>query len=652
MSTAASTSQIVTLPVIPELYNPSFLDVLLPVRGATASVQKSQTEPRHPMMDALKASASLTLTENLSPAYSSTSSAVLDAFQTLKPYASDSNIPAALKKAWAEDPQLTLRLIWNSRSIHDGKGEKEVFYHEDSEIQEARIDMHIQRQTTEKVKGREQRIAANLCFHAQLVSKLSSDPRFRALYIAVARLYAERLREDISLFERANSLPHGEERTTLMRQISLAGKWAPTPGGSHDRPTNLATAIALILHNEHSVGPALSTSHDTELATAEAHVLRSFYQRWVLAPLRKANSCPEPLMSSNRWTEIIYTCVPSTCMKNNTAAFFKHDPSGFERYLESVESGKKTISGATLMPHEIVRAAMLSYQDSQYQPTPGKPSIKDIRKRLAQTQLRAIEAQWKTMIERVREAGTLDNALAICDVSGSMGFISDVKSSGHVEPILPAISLSLVLAQISQPPFANNFITFSAEPEFVQLDPSLPLGELVESMSNARWNMNTNLNAVFLELLLPLALRNNLKQEDMIKRLFVFSDMQFDASQPYSDANAESAWETNHDVIEKAFREAGYEMPEIVYWNLEQERDAFPVLYDRKGVAMMNGFSPAMLKVFLGEGEETEENMDVDDGWETVEADPVKNTKDEFNPINVMKKALAKKSFDGLVVVD
>jgi len=37
-------------------------------------------------------------------------------------------IDALLAKLWAEDPALTLRVIWNTRSIHDGKGDKELFY--------------------------------------------------------------------------------------------------------------------------------------------------------------------------------------------------------------------------------------------------------------------------------------------------------------------------------------------------------------------------------------------------------------------------------------------------------------------------------------------------------------------------------------------
>lgn len=52
----------------------------------------------------------------------------------------------------------------------------------------------------------------------------------------------------------------------------------------------------------------------------------------------------------------------------------------------------------------------------------------------------------------------------------------------------------------------------------------------------------------------------------MVKRLFVFSDMQFDASLINKSGGG---WETTHDRIVKAFKKAGYEMPEIVYWNLQ-----------------------------------------------------------------------------------
>jgi len=230
-----------------------------------------------------------------------------------------------------------------------------------------------------------------------------------------------------------------------------------------------------------------------------------------------------------------------------------------------------------------------------------------------------------------------------------MGSIDGGYKKGHVDPILPAISLSLILATLAKPPFNAGFITFSAEPAFVQIDLSESLAEQVMFMRRADWSQNTDFRAVFLNLLLPLALKNRIKQEDMIKRLFVFSDMQFDSSNDSSwSRQATTPWETTYDAIERAYKNAGYEVPQIVYWDLSGigQFKTVEVQSDRKGVAMMNGFSPALSKVFMGEDSEWEEVTVSEDG--TV----VEKKEDEFNPINVMKKALLRKSFDGLVVLD
>ena len=43
-----------------------------------------------------------------------------------------------------------------------------------------------------------------------------------------------------------------------------------------------------------------------------------------------------------------------------------------------------------------------------------------------------------------------------------------------------------------------------------------------------------------------------------------------------------------------------------------------------------------------------------EEGWEAVKADDAEPAQEKvkFNPVEVMKKALSKKSYDGLVVVD
>jgi hypothetical protein len=174
-------------------------------------------------------------------------------------------------------------------------------------------------------------------------------------------------------------------------------------------------------------------------------------------------------------------------------------------------------------------------------------------------------------------------------------------------------------------------------------------------MSEADFAMNTNFEAVFLDLLLPLAKKHAIPQDQMIKRIFVFTDMQFDASQVTNFYGVASAplsaadWETSHDVIERAYKEAGYEMPQIVYWDLSNPRyhagNTAPVTGERKGVALLSGFSPSLLKVFMGVKNEDE------DEWEEVTKDGEK-VENEFDPVAIMRKVLGRKSFEGLVVVD
>ncbi|KAF8993016.1 hypothetical protein BDQ17DRAFT_1392732 [Cyathus striatus] len=637
MSTIAdprtATSQVITLPNIPELFNPNFLDILLPPTNHSSDTKlPNQNEnppaPPNAMIEALKLTGNRTYTENRARAYNSTGSPLLDAFQLLNSYLKRAKIARHLSKAWMEDPSLTLKIIWNLRSIHDGKGDKRLFYRAfgwlyDNHPRTAISNLHLLVEPQDrrshgywkdllnilclatrrelhdadptfldeyKIWRSEQRAGV----YDQLVRRLN-DPKYRALYIAIARLFAERL-----------STP--ADRIPLLREISLAGKWAPTPGKSHDCVYNISTAIAQLVHSSEALKTQPKALSGALNPRDKALILRSVYQRWVLTELRKVIPVPETLMSANRWSEISYSRVPSTCMHSNNMHFFRHDPEGFQRYLLEVEKGKVRISGATLMPHKLVKkavdlAARSAHLGNKY------PLLVEPMNELKKMQMRVVEAQWKTLIERLKASGVLENSIAICDTSGSMGLISDTLISKHDDvPIFPAIALSLIIAHLSKPPFNAGFITFSATHEFVQLDLSKSLDETVYAIHNAEWGMNTDFNAVFLKLLLPLAIKNNVKQEDMIKRLFVFSDVQFD-------------------------EEAGYEVPEIVFWDMSEGERTVEVSCNRRGVAMMNGFSPAMLKVFMGEGEEV-------------------GDKKEFNPVNVMMRVLVKESFGGLVVVD
>ena len=106
-----------------------------------------------------------------------------------------------------------------------------------------------------------------------------------------------------------------------------------------------------------------------------------------------------------------------------------------------------------------------------------------------------------------------------------------------------------------------------------------------------------------------------------MRRLYVLSDMEFD------QANNTDSWATDHEEITRKFREAGYRVPEMVYWNLSQHQTgSTPVCAAQPGAALVSGFSKGMLLAVMG-GE-------------------------ELTPMSTLKHALAGKMYDKVVVVD
>jgi hypothetical protein len=68
-------------------------------------------------------------------------------------------------------------------------------------------------------------------------------------------------------------------------------------------------------------------------------------------------------------------------------------------------------------------------------------------------------------------------------------------------------------------------------------------------------------------------------------------------------------------------------------------------------VALLSGFSSNLLKIFMEDPDSFRKEME---GLEIVDKDGSTTTveKDTINPIDVMMKAIMKKSFDGLQVID
>ena len=126
------------------------------------------------------------------------------------------------------------------------------------------------------------------------------------------------------------------------------------------------------------------------------------------------------------------------------------------------------------------------------------------------------------------------------------------------------------------------------------------LSERVYSISSAKWGMSTNLNGTF-DVILSHAKRNRVMQSDMPNVILILSDMEFNQG---VDPNS-----TSMEHIRAAYSAAGYEVPKIVFWNLNARTGNVPVTFREDGTALVSGFSPAIMKSLLAGRDFTPEGI-------------------------------------------
>lgn len=417
--------------------------------------------------------------------------------------------------------------------------------------------------------------------------KFDHDNFYKKVRDATIPNAAKELHEAIvKLF--VDSLVQDKRQMNKAKPVSLFSKWLPSQDSYLNRTTALFDDVAMqIYHMDHGDAQRRPLLH------ARNHLRKAY-----ISPLRKYSQIVERLMSEKKWNEVAYAKVPSVCMTRNATNFKNHDEERYLAYLKGAAAGETKINVSALKPHEI---CFPSLKQSKALP----PDLAN--------------AQWQAYVTRMQNSGVLNNAVAVCDVSGSM--------TG--EPMNVAISLGLLVASLAQAPWKDHLITFSQDPQFHLISGS-NLAEKLEDIKYMNWGANTNFDRVF-DLILATAKRNSLKEEEMPKTLFVFSDMQFDQA----DSNMTT---TAYDRIKKKYANYGYELPQIVFWNLRDSKGV-PVTITDEGTALIGGFSGNLLKIFL-EGAEFEKE------WEMVKDTP------KMTPIDTMRKAIDHERFNVLRVVD
>lgn len=259
-------------------------------------------------------------------------------------------------------------------------------------------------------------------------------------------------------------------------------------------------------------------------------------------------------MSAGNWNKIKYPEVPSRAMMLYRKAFERHDTERFSDFTKRALSGEEKINSSTLYPYDIVEKILYGEESCE-----------------------VLEAQWKQLPDYV-EKGT--NALVMADVSGSM----------YGRPMATSIGLAIYFAERNVGAYNNLFMTFSSTPETVILK-GKTLKRKIYNARRANWSMNTDLQAAFYKVL-EIALKNNVSQEEMPKSIIVISDMEIDCC-------GDEDW-SFYDNMANKFNESGYDIPNIIFWNVNSRSNVFHADAHRKGVQICSGQSTTVFKQLIG----------------------------------------------------
>ena len=398
--------------------------------------------------------------------------------------------------------------------------------------------------------------ATKIAFYARDVrGGLGERQTFRTLLQFMAKYHPEALRPNLDLI---GVYGRYDDLYCLIGTPLEDDMWAAMKRQFEEDHRNLQAGNAISLLAKWIKTADASSANTRKLGILTAQKLGySVYEfKRLVRAMRRQIGIVEALMSAGRWDEIRYSAVPSRAMMIYRNAFMKHDADRYNAFVQKAVSGEETIHSATLFPYDIVEKVMgMDWRGIRI------------------TEDDALEAQWRQLPAYV-EAGT--NALVIADTSGSM----------YGRPMATSVGLAVYFAERNTGPYHNMFMSFSGTSR-IQILKGETLAQKIRSIDMNDWTGNTNLQAAF-QHVLEIAVQNHVAQNDMPKSLIVISDMEIDYC---GDRN----W-TFYDKMSRRFRKYGYQIPNIIFWNVASRHDVFHADRSRTGVQLVSGQSVAVFR--------------------------------------------------------
>lgn len=329
--------------------------------------------------------------------------------------------------------------------------------------------------------------------------------------------------------------------------------------------------------------------------------------RCAISALNKKLCVPEVNMCKNTWSTIDFKNVSSNAFTIYSKAFQNMPQNPFPKN-KRIKMNPKSNSKVILLP--------------KY--TPGNPIYEDrmtcksnlnefLKKKSINSTVANLtnivekylkgsvedivfEAQWNARVDEIKkmlkELNLKPKILPMIDLSGSM----------EGEPMYNAITLGFFTSLLldnelneEESEFANIFLTFNTVPEIGKLERGASFYKKIKSLKDngwlSKWGGSTNIKCAF-EIILQIAVKHDVKEENMPQVLAIFSDMQFN--------NGDSSWnETSYEMMNRMFKEKSYKLPHIIFWNLRSSTVGYQVRSDYPNVTMLSGYSTRMLDLFL-----------------------------------------------------
>jgi hypothetical protein len=279
----------------------------------------------------------------------------------------------------------------------------------------------------------------------------------------------------------------------------------------------------------------------------------------------------EQKLSRKDYSEIDYSKLPSLAASRYQRLFNRVDSDRYTAYKEALikDDGSAKVNAGAVYPYDIVKS--VKYGDQTVS-----------------------NAQWKALPDYME--GTSERLISVVDVSSSM----ESRVAGETSAMDVAISLGLYIAERNTGVFRNKMITFEDNPHFIEVSDSMTIGQKVNYVRQASWGGSTDLQKTF-DVILDLAISNRISENEMPTKILIVSDMEFNqATGGYGSWYNRTPQVTNFEAIRQKYEVAGYQMPQIVFWNVHSKQlGNSPVQVNDQGVALVSGFSPSVMKGVL-----------------------------------------------------